>query len=64
MNALDRKIFELFDEVANRKGWTSAEAFQKYVALRSLIERGINSRSVMIWILKLSIEQNTQKAGN
>lgn len=54
MNSLDRKIFELFDEVAHLKGWVGAEAFQNYVGLRNMVERGIYSRSLVIWLLKTS----------
>ncbi len=57
MNALDRKIQELFCEVAYLKNWGDAETFQKFVGLRNMVERGIYSRSLAIWLLK------TAKAG-
>ena len=57
MNALDKKITELFTVVAYKKNWGDSETFQNYVALRNIVDRGINSRSVMIWLLKKSIEE-------
>ena len=56
MNALDHKIYELFIDVADRKGWGGAEAIQKYEGLRTAVERGHNSRSVMISVLKIALE--------
>lgn len=53
-NALDAKIGELFCEVAYLSNWDAAQTFQNYVGLRNLVDRGINSRSVMISVLKLS----------
>ena len=58
MNALDTKITELYSQVAYLKGWNNAETFHNYVALRNLVDRGINSRSVMIWLLKKSIQES------
>jgi hypothetical protein len=56
MNALDRKIQELFCQVAHLRNWGDAETFQKYVGIRNLVERGHNSRAVMISILKIALE--------
>ena len=58
MNALDTKITELFTVVAYKKNWKDAETFQNYVALRSMVDRGIYSRSLAIWLLKESIQEN------
>jgi len=52
MNALDRKITELFSVVAYKNSWGDAETFQNYVAIRDLVERGINSRALMISLLR------------
>jgi len=57
-NALDAKIGELFCEVAYLKNWGDSETFQNYVGLRNMVDRGIYSRSLAIWLLK------TSKAGN
>jgi hypothetical protein len=57
MNALDKKITELFTVVAYKKNWKDAETFQNYVAIRNLIDRRIYSRSLAIWLLKKSIEE-------
>jgi len=61
MNLLDTKIAELYADVVYLKNWDAAESFAKYSELRGLIERGIYTRSLAIWLLKLSKEEN-QKA--
>jgi hypothetical protein len=58
MNKLDSKITELFTVVAYQKKWENAETFQNYVTLRNMVDRGIYSRSLAIWLLKESIHQN------
>lgn len=55
MNALDSKITELFSVVAYKSQWGNAETFHNYVAIRDLIDRGINSRALMISILKKAV---------
>jgi len=55
MNALDKKITELFTVVAYKKNWKDAETFQNYVALRSMVDQGIYSRSLAIWLLKKAV---------
>jgi hypothetical protein len=55
MNALDSKITELFTVVAYKKNWGDAETFKNYVAIRDMIERGIYSRSLAIWLLKKAV---------
>jgi hypothetical protein len=55
MNALDTKITELFTVVAYKKNWGDSETFENYVAIRNLIDRGIYSRSLAIWLLKKAV---------
>lgn len=55
MNKLDSKIQELFSQVAYLQNWGDAETFQKFVAIRNLVERGINSRAAMISVLKVAL---------
>jgi hypothetical protein len=62
MNALDTKITELFSVVAYKKNWGDVETFQNYVALRGMVERGIYSRSLAIWLLKKSMQENKMEA--
>jgi hypothetical protein len=55
MNALDTKITELFTVVAYKKNWGDSKTFQNYVELRDLIDRGIYTRSLVIWLLKKAV---------
>ena len=52
MNKLDNKIQDLFCEVAYLKNWGDSETFENFVAIRTLIDRKIYTRSLAIWLLK------------
>lgn len=54
MNALDSKITELFSVAAYKNGWSNEETFANYMEIRHLIDRGINSRSSIISVLRIA----------
>lgn len=54
MNKLDSKITELFSVAAYKNGWSNEETFENYMEIRNLIDRGINSRSSIISVLRIA----------
>jgi hypothetical protein len=56
MNKLDKKIQDLFCEVAYLKNWNDLDTFDNFVAIRNLIDRKIYTRSLAIWLLKKAKE--------
>ena len=56
-NLLDKKINEMALEVLSSQGKSKSEIDYAFKQLRFVIDRGINSRSVMIGLLKMAKAQ-------
>lgn len=55
MNSLDKRIVELFAVHAYKQNLSARQTFDDYMAIRSLIDNGHNSRAVMISLLKKAV---------